>query len=521
MKVSTRRLPGAVKLLLEAFSRDTGAGITLWDRSGPEPVPLCTFGRDGSGGTAWREPVRPGYGEELELEVDGGRAQPPDAAFVAQAVARILSYEREAQLAARELAERYEEINLLYSISETLGSVVSLEAAASRILAEVADLLSARRASLWVYDEADAKLHLAAAVGEAGLSSPIEVDDPDSVTAEVFRERQPVNIEAGARTAHGKRLEPVPHARESFLSVPIQFTPPEGPARTVGVITVIGRAGTTSFDAGDVRLLSAIAGQVAAAIETHRLMEENVRQERFLREMELAHDLQMKLLPDTSAFDGTWDVAARCAPAESVGGDFYHLFRLSDNRLGVMIGDVSSHGFSAALIMALTMSAVAIYAQEAGPPAEVLRRIHDALIGELESTEMYVSLFYGVLDPGAGRLTYANAGHPHAFRVPEQGPPQRLRATSPPLGVVALGEYREAQCEWHVRQDLLCLFTDGLSDAFSRAGSVSGERALVRELSQLRDRPVTEILDALFQRAAQATDLGVPPDDRTAVLVRA
>jgi phosphoserine phosphatase RsbU/P len=120
-------------------------------------------------------------------------------------------------------------------------------------------------------------------------------------------------------------------------------------------------------------------------------------------------------------------VAARCLPADSVGGDFYHLFRLPNDRVGIMIGDVSSHGFSAALIMALTMSAVAIYAQESGPPAEVLRHVHRALIKELESTEMYLTLFYGVLDPNARSLVYANAGHPHAFHVGADGttPPAR------------------------------------------------------------------------------------------------
>ncbi|HET9984954.1 MAG TPA: SpoIIE family protein phosphatase, partial [Longimicrobiales bacterium] len=283
------------------------------------------------------------------------------------------------------------------------------------------------------------------------------------------------------------------------------------------VITLVGRRGNVRFTAGDARLLAAIASQVGSALETQRLVQESLSQERLMRELELAHDLQLKLLPDTTPFAG--GVSARVVPAESVGGDFYHLFRLSGDRLGVIIGDVSSHGFSAALIMALTMSAVAIYGQEASPPREVLRRVHAALAKELETTEMYLSLFYGVLDPAAGRLTYSNAGHPHAFVIRRDGEPIRLPATSLPLGILPLGgAYGEEAVEWHGGDDLLCLFTDGLCDVFTHPGQV-GEAVVIGEVARLRAAALDEILDRVFSLAAEAhTD--IPPDDRTAVLVR-
>src|SRR5690606_40455129 len=158
-----------------------------------------------------------------------------------------------------------------------------------------------------------------------------------------------------------------------------------------GVINLIGRGEDHHFTAGDQKLMMAIASQVGAAVENSRLVAASLREERMVRELELAHDLQLKLLPPLDQFDGYAEVAARCVPAESVGGDFYHLFRLPGGRLGVMIGDVSSHGFGAALIMALTMSAVAIHASEGDPPAEVLRRVHRTLIDELETTERYLT----------------------------------------------------------------------------------------------------------------------------------
>jgi len=518
---SESELPAAVGELVDAFSRSHGGAVVrIWAKrnGGWEPLLAVPAGHEAGAG-----PERPRLlGRESEwplaVEVDGvvGEAQ---SEFLAVALDRLLDYEAETRRAAEELAERYEEINLLYSISEILGSVLPLKAAASRILEEVADVLGARRASLWAYEPETDLLHLTAAVGVEGLKGPIPVDHPDSVTARVFRERQALNLPRGSRAPRGTRLEPQPFRLDPFLSVPINYTSPEGDTRTVGVITLVGRHSGEDFGAGDARLLSAIASQIGAAIEIHRLIQESLRQERLERELELAHDLQLKLLPDTAQFQNVARVAARCVPADSVGGDFFYLFNLSGGRLGVIIGDVSSHGFSAALIMALTISAIAIYAQEGGSPAEVLRGVHRAITDELETTEMFVSLFYGVLDPASGTLVYSNAGHPQAFIVHGDGTVTRLRPGRPPLGTPTEEDYGEAVCNWQGGSDLLCLFTDGLSDAFADARGANGEANLLAEVVKLRDRAPAEVLDHLFKRADRAK-LRVPPDDRTAVLVR-
>jgi sigma-B regulation protein RsbU (phosphoserine phosphatase) len=132
---------------------------------------------------------------------------------------------------------------------------------------------------------------------------------------------------------------------------------------------------------------------------------------------------------------------------------------------------------------------------------------------------MYLTLFYCVLDPVAGQLTYANAGHPHAFRISGDGTIKRLGATDPPLGMSKFEDYGEDLVSWKASEDLLVLFTDGLSDAFCAKSGVNGEKNLLNEIAQNRHREPKAILDRLFKTAERAT-LTVPPDDRTAVLVR-
>nr|NIP57707.1 SpoIIE family protein phosphatase [Gemmatimonadota bacterium]NIR78096.1 SpoIIE family protein phosphatase [Gemmatimonadota bacterium]NIT86666.1 SpoIIE family protein phosphatase [Gemmatimonadota bacterium]NIU30516.1 SpoIIE family protein phosphatase [Gemmatimonadota bacterium]NIV60886.1 SpoIIE family protein phosphatase [Gemmatimonadota bacterium] len=494
-------LPDAVRGTLDDFRRALGLDVHLWRAvDGDRRIHLYPEGRaerSSPDPDAVVERITPPVGAPLELEIrDGGSEQARRLARLLHAtLERTFEFSEEVRFFTYELSERYEEINLLYSISETLGSILDLDEASRIILEEVCDVLQARRGSLWVYRPDVEHLRLVASVGEEGVEGPLEARDPEAITARVFRDGRPL---IGTPRPERPDLHPdVPLGdAESFLSVPIRYTPLTGEPRTVGVINLIGRRRGGRFAASDQKLLSAIASQIGAALENNRLIRESLTQERVRREMELAHDLQMKLLPSSRQVEGL-GVGARVQPAESVGGDFYHLLRLGRGRVGVMIGDVSSHGFPAALIMALSMSAATIYAAEFGAPAQVLRHLDEALRDELETTEMYLTLFYGVLDREEGELAYASAGHPHTFVLREAGEWERLEATDPPVGVTAEREgFHQRRVPWNSDEDLLLLFTDGLSDALAAGERRTGEEAILREARRLRDRPPMEIVDA-------------------------
>jgi sigma-B regulation protein RsbU (phosphoserine phosphatase) len=238
------------------------------------------------------------------------------------------------------------------------------------------------------------------------------------------------------------------------------------------------------------------------------------------RELELAHDLQHKLLPSPLVVAARADVAARCRQADSVGGDFYNLLNLHGDRIGVMIGDVTSHGFSAALIMALVMAASGIHAESAATPAEVLRRIEESLTDELASTEMFLTVFYGVVDPAGQRLTFANAGHPHAFLVSTAtGVAVRLEATRPPLGLATATD-TDTVVPWARRQALLCLFTDGVAEAQGPQGTRFGEDRVLGHVARLKDRPARDVVEAVYADLAGFTGGAAAADDRTVVILK-
>ncbi|MDT8368941.1 MAG: SpoIIE family protein phosphatase [Longimicrobiales bacterium] len=459
---------------------------------------------------------RPGRAYRLEIATRDGCDPGAISGLVVGTVSRILEFAQEVTFFTDELSERYEEINLLYSISETLGSVLVLDDAARRILEELCDVLGARRGALWVAEPDRGVLVLRASVGEEGLRGPLDIHDSNAVTAKVYRSGRPTiagREQIGAAALPGLAIGD----DDSILAVPIRYTPPSGESRTVGVINLIGRRNGGSFTAADQKLLAAVASQVGAALENNRLVHQSLQRERMAREMELAHDLQQKLLPPVERFDRA-SISARVEPAELVGGDFYQVLRLPEGRIGVMIGDVSTHGFPAALIMALTMSAASIYATEHISPARVLREMDDALKDELETTEMYLTLFYGVLDPKARTLTYANAGHPHAFLFPRREDASRLLATDPPVGFAGPDAYSEACVKWDPDADLLLLFTDGLSDTLTSEETPDGEAVVLETIRAHRTETPESIVDALFERARCATP-SIPSDDRTALVV--
>ena len=453
---------------------------------------------------------RDGPALQLEIRSSNGSVVEGIAAVVQSGVERALDFAQEVRVFTYELWERYEEINLLYSISETLGSVLNLDEAADKILRDVCDVLGAGSGSLWVYDRRQDLLRLTASVGP-GAIDPLDAPFPDSVTSRVFQEGR---FLGGGR---GDESEPSSGGASTDISVPISYNPPSGKTRIVGVIDLFGRPSEDPFTTSDQKLLSAIASQVGAALENNRLIQESLEQERMSHEMELAHHLQMKLLTSPEAFDRA-DVAARVVPAEQVGGDFFHLFKLPEEKIGVMIGDVSSHGFPAALIMALSMSAASIYALESPDPGEVLRKLDSALSGELETTEMFVSLCYVVIDPAAEELRYSNAGHPHAWVFRPDGSSERLTATDPPMGFAGPDSYSEERLSWK-KGDFLVLFTDGLSDTLATPEPGSGEAAVLDAVRSEMERGPAAVVEVLFDMAEGATPY-IPADDRTAVVLR-
>lgn len=525
---ASARAASELGTVLRAFRAATGCRAALWAAPSPNTAPelLAHDGEpdgliqpDASGvARGARLATVPGLSSTwLAVGPCGDGSEPAQAQLdlLLPLVAGQLQAIDEVEQAALELSERYEEINLLYTISEILGRAVTLEETARVILTEVSETVGARRGAIYLHEPGAGVLRATATLGVAPDQVPaIAADDPQSTAARVFRTLHPTiderdGVDAGADGA----------LRDgALLCVPIVWSAPAG-GEPLGVVALSGRRAGQQFTAGDLKLVTAIASQIAAAIQNARLVRASIQQQRLTQEMALAHDLQMSLLPRVDVVAPAATVAARVVPADSVGGDFYQLVRLGRGRTGVMVGDVSSHGYRAALIMALTMSAAAIHAQQSPDPAETLSAVLGSLGDELANTEMFISTVYAVVDPGAGTLLYANAGHPHAFVLRADGTAERLPAGAPPLGLVPVTPAC-ARTTWHAGADLLVVFTDGISEATDPAGRMLGEEPVLAAARGVRDRDPDAVVAAVFDALHAHTRGAAPRDDLTLVVVR-
>ncbi len=216
----------------------------------------------------------------------------------------------------------------------------------------------------------------------------------------------------------------------------------------------------------DRALLNTLAAQVAPALRVAQMVYlRQVRErerERIEQELRTAQDIQHSLLPKDVPLLPGWQIAPYYQPAREVGGDFYDFLPFANGRLGLVIGDVTDKGIPAALVMVTTHTMLRTVAQEHVSPGEALARVNELLYAEIPS-RMFVTCFYAILDPGNGRMRYANAGHELPYRRHSDSVSE-LRATGMPLGMMPGSSYEEREVTLASGESVL-FYSDGLVEA--------------------------------------------------------
>src|SRR5712671_5472174 len=267
------------------------------------------------------------------------------------------------------------------------------------------------------------------------------------------------------------------------------------------------------------RTMTTLAAQVAIAIENARLYEEIARQERRLeRDLALARELQMRLLPQTLPKMAHLELAAKFSPARAIGGDLYDFIPYSLSRLGIVIGDVSGKGAPAAIYAALVSGILRSHAPIEPGPAEMLSAVNMSL-AERRIEAQFVSLIYAVWDDEERRLTVANSGLPRPIYMHSGGNNEVIEATGLPLGLFDEADYDEF--EFRMKPgDMFVFFSDGILDARNRKGELFGRGRVEQTVSECTDRSADCVVDSLFKAVAEHSAGVETFDDQTVVAIR-
>ncbi|MEL7058918.1 MAG: SpoIIE family protein phosphatase [Acidobacteriota bacterium] len=441
-----------------------------------------------SGTLRWRQAADGASEDGTGLDADS---------LLLAAAARVCGLKRQLEQETFQAMFRGVEMEVLHEIGRAIASTLDVDALGEEILVRAVSLVDARRGALYLLE--GEHYVLASVVG--GEARPrLESGEADVAALEAA----PAEAEA-----------PLPGAAH-LLGAAVEV---DGDPR--GVLIVAdkeSRRGVGPFVSADRRTLALIASQAAVALENAKLHHLALEKERLERDMELASEIQQKLLPQRPPSVDGFEMAGWNRPARQVGGDYFDFRPVGNGRIGLTVGDVSGKGMPAALLVSTLHSALSVLLDR-GEQGSAMIEVVNRHICESSGLNKFITVIYAALDAERAEVEYLNAGHNPGVLLRASGTVEELGSTGVPLGLLPSATFEEATL--HLEPgDLLCLYSDGITECAAPSDEEFGLDRLVELLAAMGDRPLNEILSHIDATMLAFAD-GLPQgDDQTVVLLR-
>lgn len=407
---------------------------------------------------------------------------------------------RSAEDIARVIFKHAAEISKLHAITPLLHSNSAL----------ARELTGAERCSLWLIDPRTGELWTRVADGVGELRIPGQ----QGIIGACISSEMP--ILANDVHCDSRFLSTIDNST-GFTTQNVLCVPILAEKKVIGALQLLNK--TAGFDNEDVDILQLMSVYTGVAIETERLREEAESARWMNRELEIAREVQQKLLSNSVGAIPGLECAGFCRPAQAIGGDYYDIMELPDRALGITLGDVSGKGIPAALLMASIQSLLrGLMVRNPFDLGGLLTDINAALY-RISTAANYSTLFCAVLNNRHNELTFVNAGHIPAFIVRHKdGSILRASEGGLPIGLMPSISYRS--CTVPISpDDLFVAISDGVLD-LGAGDDVWNEEILGAFLQRSRHRSVEEIGQSLITELDRLADGKKQFDDITVVALR-
>jgi serine phosphatase RsbU (regulator of sigma subunit) len=266
--------------------------------------------------------------------------------------------------------------------------------------------------------------------------------------------------------------------------------------------------------------VQSLAAQIASALHQAEIYQQTLEYQKVSQELQLAGRIQASFLPNKFPNITGWQLAVTLLPARETSGDFFDVIELEDDRLGILIADVTDKGVGPALYMALSRTLIRTYAIEYDADPEVIfyaanqRLLHDS------RANLFVTAFYGVLDPKTGTLTYCNAGHnpPFLFKNSDSNKVAALGRTGMALGVEEESTWVQSSVQIEPG-DVLILYTDGIPDSQNTQGEFFNDESIIEVAQNHLERTAYELQEQILQEVQDFVGNAPQFDDITLMIL--
>jgi sigma-B regulation protein RsbU (phosphoserine phosphatase) len=399
---------------------------------------------------------------------------------------------------------------LLNEIARELTSILNLDQLLKRIAELLSRLIDYQMFSILLLDASGEKLqHRFSLRFQENIQLKHDVPLGKGIVGHAAQHKHAVLV---PDVSKDPRYVPANPETRSELAVPLIYKD-----KVIGVLD-LEHTRRGFFTDDHKRTVTTLAAQVAIALENARLYEEIARQEKRLeRDLELARELQFRLLPQSLPKLPHLELAAKFAPARAIGGDLYDFVSYSLSRTALVIGDVSGKGAPAAIYAALVSGILRSHAPIEPGPAEMLRAVNFSL-GERRIDGQFVSLIYAVWDDERQTLQVANSGLPRPLYWHDDKI-EIIEATGLPLGLFDDADYDEFTFNAKPG-DKFVFFSDGILDARNEAGELFGRSRVEQIVANSDGVSAEDLVNSLFDAVAEHASGVETFDDQTVVVIK-